>query len=176
MKSSTSKCNWIFLSIGSNTENRIKYIEQAISFLSLCEDITITKTSALYETEPWGVKDQNWFINIAAEISTNLTAENLLSKCNLIEEKLGRNRKKEARWGERTIDIDIIFYEKEIINTENLTIPHERMHERAFVLVPMLEIAPDFVHPLFNKTILELYENLENVEDVFLYGTRSLMQ
>lgn len=166
----------VFLSIGSNINDRIKNIEKALNMFNLCEDIIISKTSALYETEPWGVKNQNWFINIAVEIKTTLSPKDLLIKCNKIEQIVGRNREKETRWGERIIDIDIIFYENEIINTKSLTIPHERMHERAFVLVPMLEIAPNFVHPLFNKTISELYENLDNVEDVFLFGTRSIMQ
>ena len=75
-------------------------------------------------------------------------------------------------WGERVIDADIIFYGKEIINTEKLTIPHKHMHKRAFVLVPMLELIPDFVHPVINKTISQIYDDLEEVEDVYLYGTR----
>ena len=166
----------VYLSIGSNIENRVAYIEQAISFLGLCEEIDVVQSSALYETEPWGVKNQNWFLNVAVEISTTLSAQDLLDKCNQVEAKLGRSRQNEARWGARTVDIDIIFYEDEIIKTEVLTIPHERMHKRAFVLVPMLEIASDFVHPVLKKTIQELYDTLEDVEDVFLFGTRGIMQ
>ena len=165
-----------YLSIGSNKGDRAKYIEQAVCFLGLCEDIDIVQTSALYETEPWGVKDQNWFLNVAIELSTNLSAEDLLIKCNHIEKKLGRNREKEARWGERTVDIDIIFYANEVIDNDNLTIPHPRMNKRAFVLVPLLEIAPDYMHPVLNKTVSDLYDSLEDVEEVFLFGTRSLMQ
>lgn len=165
-----------YLSIGSNIGERLKFIEQAVSFLGLCEEIDVIQTSALYETEPWGVKDQNWFLNVAVEINTTLSPQDLLVKCNQIESTLGRNRDVEKRWGERTLDIDIIFYGKEIINTDILVVPHTRMHERAFVLVPMLEIAPEFVHPIFNKSITDLYESLVDVEDVFLYGTRSIMQ
>ena len=168
--------NKVFLSIGSNSGDRVKFIENAVNFLGLCEEIKISKTSALYETEPWGIKNQNWFLNIAAEIETTLSPQDLLIKCNQIEKTLGRDRNKESRWGERNIDIDIIFYGQEIINTDVLTIPHPRMHERAFVLVPMLEIASDFIHPILNSTITELYDSLQEVEDVFLYGTRSIMQ
>lgn len=165
-----------YLSIGSNIGERLKFIEQAVSFLGLCEEIEVVQTSALYETEPWGVKDQNWFLNVAVEINTTLSPQDLLVKCNQIESTLGRNRDVEKRWGERTVDIDIIFYGKQIINTDILVVPHTRMHERAFVLVPMLEIAPEFVHPIFNKSMVDLYESLVDVEDVFLYGTRSVIQ
>ena len=161
-----------YLCLGSNSGDRLKYVEQAVSLISLAQNLKIIRTSALYETEPWGIKDQNWFINMAVEIKTDLSAQDLLVKCLNIEKTLGRNREKEQRWGERPIDIDIIFYDKEVINTEILTVPHPRMYKRAFVLVPLLELIPDFVHPVFNKSISELYDDLENVEDVFLYGTR----
>ena len=162
----------VYLCLGSNTGDRLKLIEQAVSLLNLAQDIKLIRTSALYETEPWGVKDQNWFLNMIAEIKTPLSAQDLLIKCQNIERTLGRNREKETRWGERPIDIDIIFYGKEIINTQLLTVPHKHMHERAFVLVPLLELVPDFVHPVSNKTISQLYDGLEDVEDVYLYGTR----
>ena len=122
-----------YLSIGSNIGERLKFIEQAVSFLGLCEEIEVIQTSALYETEPWGVKNQNWFLNVALEIDTTLSPQDLLVKCNQIEAALGRNRENEMRWGERTVDIDIIFYGNEIINTDILIVPHARMHERAFV-------------------------------------------
>ena len=162
----------VYLCLGSNTGDRLKLIEQAVSLLNLAQDIKLIRTSALYETEPWGVKDQNWFLNMIAEIKTPLSAQDLLVKCQNIEQTLGRNREKETRWGERPIDIDIIFYGKEIINTQFLTVPHKHMHKRAFVLVPLLELVPDFVHPVSNKTVSELYDDLEDVEDVYLYGTR----
>lgn len=162
----------VYLCLGSNSGDSFKLIEQAVSFLNLSEDIKLIRTSALYETEPWGVKDQNWFLNIAVEIKTNLPANDLLMKLQNIEKTLGRNREKERRWGERPIDIDIIFYDSKILNTPVLTVPHPHMHERAFVLVPLLELIPDFVHPLLHKTVSQLYDDLEDVEDVCLYGTR----
>ena len=132
-----------YLSLGSNMGESLKLIEQAISFLGLCENIKIVRTSAVYETEPWGIKNQNWFLNVVVEIKTKLSVEDLLIKCQSIEKTLGRNREKEIRWKERPIDIDIIFYGEEVINSEILTIPHCLMHKRAFVLVPMLELIPD---------------------------------
>lgn len=163
-----------YLCLGSNLGNRLKLIEQAISFLELVQEIKVIRTSALYETEPWGLKNQNWFLNIVVEIKTSLSPQDLLLKCLKIEETLGRNRENEQRWGERTVDIDIIFYGKDTINTQNLVIPHPRMNERAFVLVPLLELIPDFVHPVLNKTISQLYDELQDVEDVVLYGTRGI--
>ena len=162
----------VYLCLGSNSGDRLKLIEQAVSLLGLAENIKIVRTSALYETEPWGVKNQNWFLNMVLEIKTSLHPQELLLKCLSIEKMLGRNRENEQRWCERTIDIDIIFYDNEIVNDENLTIPHKFFHQRAFTIVPMLELAPDFVHPTLKKTILELHEELENPEMVFLYGTR----
>lgn len=165
-----------YLSLGSNTKNKEKLIEQAVGLINLSEDVKLVRTSALYETEPWGVKNQNWFLNLAAEIKTSLSASELLEKMQLIEKTLGRDRTKEIRWGERPIDIDIIFYGQEIVNLPNLTVPHINMHNRAFVLVPLLELIPDFKHPVLNKTISEIYDSLEDVEDVFLYGTREVLQ
>ena len=161
-----------YLCLGSNSGDSFKLIEQAVSFLNMLEQTSIVRTSALYETEPWGVKDQNWFLNVAIEVKTKLSPQDLLVKCQNIEKTLGRNRQNETRWGQRPIDIDIIFYDSEIVNSDFLTVPHKYMHLRAFVLVPLLELIPDFVHPVFKKTVSQLYDDLEDVEDVCLYGTR----
>ncbi len=162
----------VYLCLGSNSGDRLKLIEQAVSLMNLAENMKIIRTSALYETEPWGVKNQNWFLNIAVELKTNIPPQDLLVKLQNIEKTLGRNRVKETRWGERPIDIDIIFYGEEILDTDFLTIPHKLMHKRAFVLIPLLELIPDFVHPIFKKSLSQIYDELEEVEDVFLYGTR----
>ena len=161
-----------YLCLGSNSGDSFKLIEQAVSFLNMIENTSIIRNSALYETEPWGIKDQNWFLNIAVEVKTKLSPQDLLVKCQNIEKTLGRNRDKERHWGERPIDIDIIFYDDETINSDFLTVPHKYMHLRAFVLVPLLELVPDFVHPVLKKTVSQLYDELEEVEDVYLYGTR----
>ena len=98
--------------------------------------------------------------------------EELLNACQRIEKQLGRKRLSSEVYTDRTIDIDILFYDDLIIKTDRLVIPHRNFSKRAFVLVPMLEIAQDFVHPLYKKTVMELYEELENPEMVVLYGTR----
>jgi len=164
----------VFLSLGSNVGDRLTNIQQAASMLSIDNNIKILKTSSFYETEPWGNKKQAWFINAAMAIETSLSPEELLKCFQNIELKLGRKRGLFKKWQERTIDIDILMYDDKIINTQNLIIPHPYMHERAFVLVPMLEVKPDLVHPVFNKTISQLYDELSNPEDVFLYGTISV--
>ena len=161
-----------FLSLGSNSGDRLSYIQQATTILNMTEGIKIIKKSSLYETEPWGVKNQNWFLNAAVAVYTDLKPLELLNVVQNIEKHLGRNRVNEKKWHERTIDIDILTYENEIIFIPNtLIVPHSYMHLRAFVLVPMLEVGSNLLHPVFNKTIAQLYDELENPEDVFLYGT-----
>ena len=162
----------VYLCLGSNLGDRFSLIQQAVSLFNLSETTDVIRSSAVYETEPWGLKEQNWFLNVVLEIKTSLSPRDLLKKCQEIETVLGLDRSKKIQWGERLIDIDILFYDKEIVGTEELVIPHKYLHKRAFVLVPLLELIPDFVHPVFNKTITELYDNLEDVENVFLYGTK----
>ncbi len=162
----------VYLCLGSNKGDRVGYIQQATSLLSAVKDTKIIMTSSLYETQPWLGKETTWFVNAVIEIKTSLPAQELLAECLRIEKQLGRSREKEERFGDRTIDIDILFYDKEIIEEGNLQIPHKYLYQRAFVLVPFLEINPDFVHPELNKSIAELYEELENPEMVYLYGTR----
>ncbi len=160
----------VYLSFGSNKGDRIGFIQQATSLLGAVDGISIVRASAFYETEPWNMTSQTWFVNAVAEVKTTLSPDKLLDECQRIEKQLGRE--KHESYEDRTIDIDILFYGKEIINEQNLIIPHKYLHLRAFALVPMLELAPDFVHPVLNKTIAELHNDLENPEMVFLYGTR----
>lgn len=163
----------VYLGIGSNSGDRLGNIQQATVLLKDTEHITLVQTSSLYETEPYGFKDQPWFINAAIEIHTPLTPYELLKECQRIEAQLGRVRQTGApKWGPRTIDIDILFYNNEIITTDVLTIPHSEIQNRAFVLVPLLELIPDYVHPVLEKTLLELHDELECPEEVYLYGTR----
>lgn len=161
-----------FISLGSNIGDRLANIQQAVSLLKMSDKISIVKTSSFYETEPWGNKNQPWFVNAAAAIDTELSALELLKLCQNVENQLGRDRKNGEIWGKRTIDIDILMYNDEIISIgDTLSVPHPFMHERAFVLVPMLEVKPDLLHPVFKKTISQLYDELDYPEDVFLYGT-----
>ncbi len=161
----------VYLSLGSNIGDRVGYIQQATSLLSANENINIVATSSFYETEPWAMESDNWFVNAVIQITTTLSPEALLDECQRIEAQLGRNRSSQE-YTDRTVDIDIIFYDKLILNNERLTIPHKFFHKRAFMLVPMLEIAEDFVHPFFGKTVESLFEAVEDPEMVCLYGTR----
>jgi len=162
----------VYLSLGSNKGDRVGYIQQASSLISNIEGVSIIRTSSLYETEPWECETSNWFVNAAVEINTELSAQKLLSECQRIEKQLGRDRDKEGKYGDRTIDIDIMFYGEDILNDSNLLIPHKFFHQRAFMLVPMLEIAPDHMHPVLGQSVTDLHEGLENPEMVYLYGTR----
>ena len=139
----------IYLSLGSNIGNRKKNLEKAVTELGK-NNIENIKISSLYETEPVGPNQRN-FYNIAGKFKTNLKPQDLLKIVKKIEEKLGRT--KTYRWGPRIIDIDILFYGKKTIKSKNLVIPHKEIPNRAFVLVPMNEIAPSFIHPICHKTI-----------------------
>lgn len=162
----------VFLSLGSNLGDRLGYVQQAASILGTTNNISIVTSSSFYETEPWQMDSENWFINAIVQISTTLSPEELLIVINRIESQLGRDCSGKRPYTDRTIDIDILFYDNLLINTKELVIPHKFFHKRACLLVPMLEIAQDFVHPLFKKTVSELYDELENPEQVVLYGTR----
>jgi len=162
----------VYLCLGSNKGDRVGYVQQATSLLGAAENINIIRTSSLYETEPWLESGPNWYINAIVEIKTSLEPLELLAACSRIETQLGRNRETEGHFGDRTLDIDILFYGKEIINEDDLQIPHKFLHQRAFTLVPMLELNPDFIHPELGKSISDLHDELENPEMVYLYGTR----
>lgn len=162
----------VYLSLGSNKDDRIGYIQQANLQLGAIDGVEIIRTSAFYESEPWNMKSDNWFVNAVVELKTTLTPHQLLEQCQRIEKQLGRKPSQPGEYEDRTIDIDILFYKKEIINEPDLTIPHKYLHLRAFTLVPLLELIPDFEHPVLHKTISQLHEDLENPEMVFLYGTR----
>lgn len=162
----------VYLSLGSNFGDRIGYVQQATGLLNAAEGVTLIRTSAFYETEPWGMNTETWFVNAVVEIKTSLSPQELLQECLRIEQLLGRKRTGEKGYSDRNIDIDILFYNKDIINEENLVIPHKFVHLRAFTLVPLLELIPNFEHPVLHKTITELHNDLENPEMVFLYGTR----
>ena len=140
-----------YLCLGSNKGDRVGFLQQATSLLGACEGINIIRTSSFYETQPWLEKESPWFINAVVEIKTSLEPHDLLNCTMRIENQLGRNRELEVD-GNRTLDIDILFYDKQLIEDETLHVPHVYLHQRAFVLVPFLEINPELVHPILNKT------------------------
>ncbi len=129
-----------YLSLGSNIGDRKAYLRAAVKMLKAHKDISVTAISPVYETEPEGYENQRKFYNLVLEIETKLNPENLLDVCRAIEEILKRKRKN--KWGPRTIDLDILLYDDLEIREGELVLPHPRMHERLFVLIPLLEIAP----------------------------------
>lgn len=130
--------NIAYLSIGTNIGEREQNLQDAVRLLMMKDTVKVTAVSSIYETAAVGYTDQADFLNIAVAIETTLQAEDLLSVCQGIENELGRVR--EFRWGPRIIDLDILLYNSETIETESLIVPHPRMYERAFVLVPLEEI------------------------------------
>ncbi len=148
----------VYIGIGSNLGNREENCLRALALLSV-RGIIIRKRSSLYETEPWGVEDQPKFINMAAEVETELGPGKLLETVKSVEEELGR--KEGYRWRPRVIDLDILFYDNLVMDSPDLKIPHLLMHERKFVLRPLAEIAPDKVHPVLKKTIRELLSEIK---------------
>lgn len=143
--------NIAYIALGSNITPRDNYLKQAVQSLQQTDHIDVINESHIYETEPVGYMDQGNFLNMVVEIKTSLKPLELLNCCQLIEEHLGRKR--EIRWGPRTIDLDILLYNQENIITEQLIVPHPRMHERAFVLIPLKDVSPTVNVPILNKTV-----------------------
>lgn len=146
--------NKAFIALGTNIEPRKLYLNNALEALEKQTDVKIIKESSIYETEPVGYLDQASFLNMIIEVETIFSAIELLDYCQNIEKELGRERT--ILFGPRKIDLDIIAYNRENSNTERLTLPHPRMHERAFVLIPFNEIAPDYFVSKLDKHVSDL--------------------
>jgi 2-amino-4-hydroxy-6-hydroxymethyldihydropteridine diphosphokinase len=147
----------VFLGIGSNIGDRQKQCQQALEHLQK-NGLQIISRSSLYETEPWGKKEQPWFLNMAIEGTTDHSPHALLALIKKIEIEMGRE--KTLTWGPRCIDIDILLFDDIILNEHELVIPHPLMHEREFVLRPLSEIAPDKTHPVLMKLIKDLLQEV----------------
>ncbi len=150
-----------YLGLGSNIGDRENQLNEAIKMLSAYEGINVSKVSSIYETAPVGYTEQPNFLNLCIEIETTLSVSELLERCLEVEARLHRVRKE--RWGPRTIDVDILLYGNEITELPNLSVPHPRMNERAFVLIPLNDIATDVIEPRSNLKIKDLVPNDDSV-------------
>lgn len=147
--------NQVFLGLGTNVGDRMFQINEAIVQLSAALG-QVKAQSSIYATQAWGLTEQDDFLNAVIHIETHLNVEDVLQHIQFIEQSMGRDRT--IKWGPRTIDIDILFFNHEIIEKEHLTVPHPLLQERLFVLQPMLEIAPKFLHPQMGISIEALIE------------------
>ncbi len=155
----------VFLSLGSNLGNRQENLDRALKMLS--ERMRMGKVSSIYDTEPIGPISQPRFLNLACEVFTNLKPEGLLTFVKAIEQKMGRY----SRTGEpRVIDVDILLFGDLVVETPALVIPHPEMAKRSFVLVPMVEIAPDVMHPVLKKTMKEIKKAVREKQGVMKFG------
>jgi 2-amino-4-hydroxy-6-hydroxymethyldihydropteridine diphosphokinase len=162
--------NKVFLLIGGNMGDRLQNLHQAITLLSAACGPVIQQ-SAVYETAAWGKTDQAAFLNQALELTTELSAQELITTVLSVEEQMGRHRTE--RFGPRVIDIDIMFYNKDIINEPHLTVPHPQMQNRRFALIPLAELAPSFIHPVLKKTLEQLLLDCRDALPVIPYEMRN---
>ncbi|MEH7115176.1 2-amino-4-hydroxy-6-hydroxymethyldihydropteridine diphosphokinase [Neobacillus niacini] len=163
--------NTAFIALGSNIENRYDYLLKAIDKLANHSNIELVNCSSVYETDPVGYEDQDLFLNMVIEIITSFNAQELLDYCLKVELDLGRKR--EIFWGPRTIDLDILLYNQENIETETLIVPHPRMLEREFVMIPLSEIKPDLIPPNIERPLAAWINELPNKEGVRIWKRKN---
>lgn len=156
----------IFLSLGSNQGDRLLILLEATRQIDKCIG-KVCDNSYLIETEPWGFTSEMPFYNVNLKVETTLAPLQVLSKILEIEKKLGRLRTGKE-YSNRSIDIDLLFYNHDIINYDNLHVPHPHLHKRRFVLDPLVSLIPDYKHPVLKLTISQLYENLDDRSDVLV--------
>jgi 2-amino-4-hydroxy-6-hydroxymethyldihydropteridine diphosphokinase len=154
-----------YIGIGSNQGDPLENCRRAIEGIVSEGTNRLVRCSSFYRTEPVGKKDQNWFVNAVALVETSLGPREMLESLLSLEKEIGRVRGE--RWGPRVIDLDILFYGEKVIDEEDLQVPHPRLHERRFVLIPLAEIAPDLKHPCLGKTIAQILSALGGQDKVF---------
>ncbi|UFJ40613.1 2-amino-4-hydroxy-6-hydroxymethyldihydropteridine diphosphokinase [Brevibacillus humidisoli] len=160
----------VYLALGSNIGDRPQNLRRAVQLLDATETISVQKLSAVYETEPVGYEEQPAFLNMVIAADTELTPSQLLEAVLAVETQMGRVRT--IRWGPRLIDIDILLYGRETVNSPNLQIPHPRMPERGFVLIPLRDVwGEEDVLPFFDKPLQEYIETLALDKEVHVWGT-----
>lgn len=153
-----------YIGVGSNLNEPTKNIEKAKELISASPHIKFIKSSSLYQTSPWGVEKQPNFVNAVWQVDTTLSPTELFLLLKKIENQMGRE--KVIRYGPRIIDLDILFYNNLVYQDANLTIPHPKLHERSFVLFPLCELSPDFIHPLLNVTVCYLKSQLRELLNI----------
>ena len=160
------KISLAYIGIGSNLGEPVPNCNLAIRAMAADPHTRVIEVSPFYRTEPVGKKDQGWFVNAVAVLETSRSPRELLEFIQAIERGMGRERKE--KWGPRVIDLDILFYDDQVVREEGLLIPHPRLQERKFVLAPLNDIAPDLRHPLLNKSTAEILSELPEGEKVIL--------
>ncbi|MEH7180028.1 2-amino-4-hydroxy-6-hydroxymethyldihydropteridine diphosphokinase [Neobacillus vireti] len=163
--------NTAFIGLGSNIGNRYDYLSKAVKQLANHPKINLVNYSSIYETDPVGYEEQDLFLNMVLEVETSLNAHELLDYCLKVELELGRKR--EIVWGPRTIDLDILLYNQENIETEKLIVPHPRMLERDFVMIPLSEIKPDLIIPNIERPLTAWINELPNKEGVRIWKRKN---
>ena len=149
-----------YILFGSNQGDKEKLLEQACSLINNRCGLLVERSSA-YTTEPWGFEADEWFLNELLVVETELDPDTLMDALLQIEKELGRVRHPEKKgYSSRTVDLDILYYGDKIVNTEKVTVPHPRLHLRKFALMPLCEVIPDFLHPVFNLTQTQMLEKL----------------
>jgi 2-amino-4-hydroxy-6-hydroxymethyldihydropteridine diphosphokinase len=156
-----------FLMLGSNIGDRDRYLKEAVEAIANLEGSEVRRVSSVYETEPWGKKDQGMFLNQVVEVETELEPRELLTACQKIEKTLGRKR--EEHWGPRTVDIDILLYGESVIDEETIKVPHPHLSGRRFVLVPLAEVVPEVSIPGLGETVSNVLKGCPDRGNVKFY-------
>jgi len=150
----------VYISVGSNTGDKLANCRKGIAAVAGHTKMALAATARFYKTAPMDYTDQDWFVNTAISITTTLSPKILLQALHAVQREIGRT-KTTIRFGPRVLDLDILFYGDQIVASENLTIPHPRMHQRRFVLQPLCDLAPDWIHPVLKKDMQTLLLALE---------------
>jgi 2-amino-4-hydroxy-6-hydroxymethyldihydropteridine diphosphokinase len=159
-----------YIGLGANVGDRAAFLSQALALLEIPGKLEVLRRAGFYETEPVGNEDQPWFLNTVAEIDTVLSPHLLLAHTQWIERRMGRLQREP--WGPREIDLDILLFGDQILDTVELKIPHPELHRRRFVLVPMCELAPQWMHPISRRSMRDLLTSLDDTKRVKLLAKR----